>query len=29
MRRTNIVELVVDKASENILKVLCSLSSKL
>jgi len=29
MRRTSIVELVVDKASENILKVLCSLSSKL
>ena len=29
MRRTSIVELIVDKEAENKLKLLCSLSSKL
>ena len=29
MRRTSIVELVVDEKSKNTLKLLCSLSSKL
>jgi len=29
MRRTSIVELIVDEESENSLKLLCSLSSKL
>jgi len=29
MRRTSVVELVVDKSSEEKLKLLCSLSSKL